>query len=257
MLKRSLLIVGLASSCLLASSFATAGGGSMVFDPTNFMENIETAMATVETESQGIEAAIREAQMLENSIKNTANTVSDLSGIGAITNDIASLQQQWNLDKTLMTQLGGQDNFVNSVMSQYSASSSNGSFNDYVTVLATKAQQGQQNATSLFANYQNMASELQKTISQRQAIALKNTGALGTNDAIQITNAQLDNLAEINQATLQGIQTLVRQAAYQQAAQSAPDKGGSVSLDQYYKAKANDGQAYLDSVPPTNTIVGY
>lgn len=254
---RSLLIAALVASSLLGSTVATAGGGSMVFDPTNFMENIETAMATVETESQGIESAIREAQMLQNSLKNTANTVSNLSGIGSITNDISSLQQQWGLDKTLMNQLGGQASFVNNVMSQFSASSSNGSFSDYVTALAKASQQGQQNATSLFANYQNMTSEIQKTIGQRQAIAQQNSGVLGTNDAIAVTNAQLDNLSEINQASLQGISTLVRQAAYQQAVQSGKDQASQQSLSTYYSAKQNDGQTFLNSVPTSNTIVGY
>ena len=259
-LKRSCCAVTLAASSVFVSTAAMAGGstiGPIIFDPTNFIENIQKAMSTVEIESQGIEEAIRQAQMLEDSIKNTASTVSNLSGIGSIGSDIASLQQQWKVDQTLMSELGGQSNFVGTVMSQFSASSSNGSFTDYVTALAGAAQQGQQNATSMFANYQHMSAELQKTINQRQAIAVQNSGVLGTTDAIQVTNAQLDNLAEINQATLQGITTLVRQKSYQQAAESGKDQAAAISLGSYYSAKQREAEAATNSAPNTNVIMGY
>ncbi|MBN3761058.1 hypothetical protein [Burkholderia sp. Ac-20365] len=256
-LKFSLGCIAAAVSLAFLSPAAVAGGGGLVFDPTNFAQNIQTAMATVKTESLDIEEAIRSAQMLENSIKNTANTVSNLSGIGSITNDIASLQSQWNVDQTLMTQLGGQANFVQNVMSQYAATGTDGSFTDYVQALAKAAQQGQQNANGLFSNYTSLTQELQKTINQRQSIALKNSGALGTNDAIQVTNASLDNIAEINQATLQGINTLVRQQAYQQMQQSGRDGANAGSLDSYNNAKSADAQNFINRAPTATTIMGY
>lgn len=259
-MKRSICVIAFAASSMFLSATATAGGstiGPIIFDPTNFMENIEKAASTVQIESQSLEEAIRQAQMLENSVKNAANTVSNLNGIASIGNDINSLQQQWNVDQTLMNQLGGQSNFVNGVMSQYAATSGTGSFTDYVTALASGAQMGQQNASSMFSNYQNMSSEIQKTINQRQAIATRNSGVLGTVDAIQLTNAQLDNLAEVNQATLQGISTLVRQKAYQQATQAGKEQASANSLDTYYSAKQSAAQAATSTAPTTNVIMGY
>ncbi|MFP3637941.1 hypothetical protein [Paraburkholderia sp. SIMBA_054] len=257
MQKRSVLLISAAFALAGLTNSAFAGGGGIVFDPTNFAQNIQTAIATVKSESLDIEEAIRSAQMLENSIKNTANTLTNLNGIGSITNDIGALQSQWNVDQSLMGQLGGQANFVQNVMSQYAATGTDGSFSDYVGALAKAAQQGQQNANSLFANYTNMTQELQKTISQRQSIALKNTGTLGTNDAIQATNASLDNLAEINQATLQGISTLVRQQAYAEAKETGQTQAVGNAFKAYSDAKQADAQTFINNAPTTTTIMGY
>lgn len=232
-------------------------GGSMVFDPTNYISNAATAAQTLEQETQGIASAIREATMLENQIKNTVNTVENLKGIGSITGDINALTSLWNVDKTLMNQIGGQTQFVQGVMSQYSASGATGSFSNYVGMLSNQSQLGSQNATSLFANYTNMTNEIQSTIQQRQNIAMKNTGALGMNDEIQATNATLDNLSEINQATLQGITTLVRQAAYKQSVEAGQQTSHSNTTSAFDSYMNNGNQAFLNNTTKNNSIMGY
>jgi conjugal transfer/entry exclusion protein len=250
----------LSVTVVLFSAFAAPdafAGGQLVFDPTNLVENAATAVQTLQTETQGVASAIREATMLENQIKNTVNTVENLKGIGSITGDINALQSLWNVDKTLMNQIGGQTQFVQSVMGQYSASGSTGSFTNYVGMLANQSQLGSQNATSLFANYTNMTNEIQSTIQQRQNIAMKNTGALGMNDEIQATNATLDNLSEINQATLQGITTLVRQAAYKQSVDAGVATAHSNTSSAFDTYMNNGNQAFLNNTTVNNSIMGY
>lgn len=240
----------------VASADAVAGGGGgIVFDPTNFAENIQTAISTVASESLALESKIREIEMLANSVKNTTNTIQGLNGIGNLGASLQALTQQWNVDNTLMTQLGGEQNFVGNVMAQYGASNT-GSFSTFVSQQAGQVALGQQNATSLFANYTNMTNEMNKTMQQRQAIAAKNTGALGTNDAIQATNASLDNLAEINQATLQGISTLVRQEAYKQSQQTGGDSSRNNNLTSYYNQLQTDSAAQTNTAAPAS-IMGY
>ncbi len=243
----------------ISSGLAWAGGGmgNIVFDPSNYAENLRTAISTLHQESMQIDAAMRQVQMLEDSIKNTANTVTGLDGIGTLGQSLQSLQSQWNIDSTLMSQLGGQQQFVSNVMAQYGALGNTGSFTDYVQSLARASQLGQANATSLIDNYTNMTSELQKTMAQRAAIAAKNTGALGTNDAIQVTNASLDNLAEINQATLEGISTLVRQNALQAADKAGQDNAGSAVLDSYYQNVQTDASKASQTSPQAQPILGY
>ncbi|VVE14138.1 MULTISPECIES: hypothetical protein [Pandoraea] len=235
------------------------GGGSIVFDPTNFAQNIQTAAHTLAQEQLQIESAVREVQMLQNSIKNSANTVTNLSGISsAVGADqaVSGLMNQWNVDASLMQQLGGQANFVQGVMSQYAANPTNGSFSSYMQNLAGQSAAGQQNATSLIANYTNMSNELQKTMQQRQSIVTKNTGLLGTNDSIAITNASLDNISEINQATLQGIQTLVRQEAYKQSVNAADTQSSqqAISNGSAMAQKAANG---VRGVSTATNILGY
>ncbi|MBP0633126.1 MULTISPECIES: hypothetical protein [unclassified Cupriavidus] len=242
-----------------AAAPAFAGGGGIVFDPSNFAQNIQQVVHTVAQEQLAIQAAVRQVQMLANSIKNASNTVKSVSGIGAITDaeqTISSLMAQWNVDATLIQQLGGQSNFVQGVMSQYAANPMAGSFTNYVQNLANQSAAGQQNATSLIANYTNMSKELQKTMQKRQAIASQNTGALGTNDSIAITNASLDNLAEINQATLQGIQTLVRQAAYKESVEAANSQS-SMQLHNNASDMAQKAANSVSGVPGATKILGY
>lgn len=260
MLKRKFLVAAAICGTGMCSTSVFAGGGGIVFDPTNLVQNMMTAGSSVKTEMLQIEAAVRDAEQLENSIKNTVNTVKNFQGMGSIAADIGALQSQWNVDSTLMSQMGGQQAFVQNVMAQYSALGTNGTFTDYVTSMATASAQGQQKAQQLFQNYQLMTNEVQKTIQQRQAIAQKNTGLLGTNDAIAATNASLDNLSEINQATLQGITTLVGQQAYQQsvtAGQQTSTKQSGDTLDAYYKALQIDSQTFTNSTPAVTTIMGY
>jgi len=239
---------------------AFAGGaGGIVFDPTNFSQNILTAMHTLAQEQLEIQAAVRQVQMLANSVKNAGNTVQNLSGINSITGadrTISGLMAQWNVDSSLINQLGGQGNFVQGVMAQYAANPTAGSFTSYVQNLANQSAAGQQNATSLIANYTNMSSELQKTMQQRQSIAAQNSGALGTNDSIAITNASLDNIAEINQATLQGIQTLVRQAAYKQSVDTA-NAQSSLELHNNASDMAQKAANSVSGVPTATNILGY
>lgn len=258
MLKLRKLIAILALSAAGTPAFA-GGAGGIVFDPTNFAQNIQTAVHIVAQEKLAIEAAIRDVQMLTNSTKNAGNTVKNLAGINSITDTtqtISSLMTQWNVDTSLIQQLGGQSNFVQGVMAQYAANPTAGSFNNYVQNLAGQSAAGKQNATSLIANYTNMSNELQKTMQQRQSIASQNTGALGTNDSIAITNASLDNIAEINQATLQGIQTLVRQAAYKQSVDSA-NAQSSVQLHNNASDMAQKAANSVSGVSSATKILGY
>ncbi|WP_321816703.1 MULTISPECIES: hypothetical protein [unclassified Paraburkholderia] len=249
----SAFVVGSAAYANQAMAF------DMVYDPTNFVENLASATHSLAQEELQIQAAVRQVTMLENSVKNTENTISSLKGINSITSasqTISSLLSQWNTDETLMNELGGESTFISGVLSQYAASSSTGTLTDYIARLSAQQTIKQENATSLFANYQNMASELQKTITQRQTIAAKNTGALGTSDEIAITNAQLDNIAEINQATLQGIQTLVRQSAYNQTADLARTTNESTT-----RSTANTmgtaAAAGTSGISTATTLLGY
>lgn len=251
------LVVLLALSAATAPTFA--GGGGIVFDPTNFMENIQTAIHTLSQEQLEIESAVREVQMLGNSVKNAGNTVSNLTGITSIVGadqSISGLMNQWNVDKSLITQLGGEGNFVQGVMTQYAANPSSGNFTSYIQNLAGQSAAGQQNATSLISNYTNMSNELQKTMQQRQAIATQNTGLLGTNDSIAITNASLDNISEINQATLQGIQTLVRQEAYKQSVEAANTQS-SQQANSTSSAMAQKAANSVSGIPTATNILGY
>jgi conjugal transfer/entry exclusion protein len=254
------LIAILALSVVGTPAFAGGGGaGGIVFDPTNFAQNIQTAVHTLAQEQLLIQSAVREVQMLANSLKNAGNTVKNLAGISSITDAdqaISGLMTQWNVDASLIQQLGGQGNFVQGVMAQYAANPTVGSFTNYVQNLASQSSAGKQNATSLIANYTNMSNEIQKTMQQRQAIALQNTGTLGTNDSIAITNASLDNIAEINQATLQGIQTLVRQAAYKQSVDTA-NAQSSLHLHNNASDMAQKAANSVSSVPSATKILGY
>jgi conjugal transfer/entry exclusion protein len=253
------LLAFLALSAAAFPAFAGGGGGSIVFDPTNFAQNIQTAVHTLAQEQLQIQSAVREVTMLANSVKNAQNTVNNLSGIRSIAGaegSINSLMNQWNVDASLMNQLGGQANFVSGVMTQYAANPTSGSFTSYIQNLASQSAAGQQNATSLIANYTNMSNELQKTMQQRQAIALQNSGALGANDQVQITNASLDNIAEINQATLQGIQTMVRQEAYKQSVEAANTQSSQQS-NSNASAMAQKAANSVVSVPTAANILGY
>ncbi|MBW4953766.1 hypothetical protein KZW03_30155, partial [Klebsiella pneumoniae] len=122
---------------------AYAGGaGKIVFDPTNLVQNIQTAVHTLAQEQLQIESAVRQVQMLGNSIKNAGNTIKNLSGIRSIVDAdqaLSGLLNQWNVDKSLMSQLGGQANFVQGVMAQYAANPSNGSFTTFIQSLANQS----------------------------------------------------------------------------------------------------------------------
>lgn len=239
------------------SAFAGGAAGGIVFDPTNYIQNMSTAFNTLKTETLQIEAGIQRAAQLENSIKNTYNTVKNAQGMGAITTDIGALQSQWNVDTQIMSQIGGQQNFVQNVMSTYSALGTGGTFTDYVTGLAKASAAGQQNAQSILNNYSNMSQVLQQSIANRQSIAQKNTGALGTNDSIAVTNSALDNLAMVNQASLQGIQTLVRQAAWQQSQTAGKQAAENQSFTNYYNARATDANNFTNNAPTATGIMGY
>lgn len=257
MLKRNLATIALTCLSTTFAPAAFAGGGGIVFDPTNYVQNLQTAFNTLKTEALQVEAGIQRAQQLENSIKNTYSTVKNFNGMGSITADINALQNQWSTDTQIMAQLGGQEEFVSNVMSTYSALGTDGTFTDYVTGIANAAAAGQKNAQSILQNYSNMTNVLQKSIATRQSIAQKNSGSLGTNDSIAVTNAALDNLSEINEATLQGIQTLVRQAAYQQSQQAAGQKAQSTAFDSYYNARQTDATKFTTNAPAANGIMGY
>lgn len=260
MLKLRKLLALLALSAAGAPAFAGGGGGgSIVFDPSNFAQNIQTATHTIANEQLAIQAAVRDVQMLANSIKNAGNTVNNLAGIRTITDAdqaITGLMAQWSVDASLIKQLGGQSNFVQGVMAQYAANPAAGSFTSHMQNLASQSAAGQQNATSLIANYTNMSNEIQKTIQKRQSIAAQNTGTLGTNDSIAITNASLDNIAEINQATLQGIQTLVRQAAYKQSVDAANTQS-SLQLHNNASDMSQKAANSVSGVPSATKILGY
>ncbi|MGF6604301.1 FtsZ-binding cell division protein ZapB [Paraburkholderia sp. GAS448] len=252
------LVALLTLSAATVPAFA-GGGGGLVFDPTNFMENIQTAIHTLAQEQLEIESAAREVQMLENSVKNAGNTVKNLSGITSIVGadqSVSGLMNQWNVDASLMNQLGGEANFVTGVMSQYAANPATGSFTSYVQNLASQSAAGQQNATSLIANYTNMSNELQKTMQQRQSIATQNSGLLGTNDSIAITNAALDNISEINQAALQGIQTLVRQEAYKQSVDAA-DTQSAQQAQQTSSSMSQNAANAVSNIPVVTNLLGY
>ena len=253
-------VIGLVPVLLAAAAPAHAGGstiGPVTFDAMNYLQNIQKAASTLEIEAQSVASAVREASMLENSVKNAANTVQNLKGIGSIAGDINALQSLWNVDSTLMNQLGGQAQFVQTVMGQYSATGGAGSFTNYLGMLANQKQMGSQNASALFSNYQHMTGEIQSTIQQRQTIAAQNSGMLGTNGQIQITNAELDNLSEINQATLEGISTLVRQAAYDQSVEAGQLAAHSATSNAYNTYIQNGVQGFQSATPAVTSIMGY
>lgn len=253
-------VTALVWTLLAATTPAYAGGstiGPIIFDPTNYMVNIQKSAATLQKEIQGVASAVREATMLENSVKNAVNAVKNLKGVGSITGDINALQSLWNVDSTLVNQLGGQAQFVQNVMGQYAATGASGSFSSYLGMLANQQQLGSKNAAALFANYQHMTGEIQSTIQQRQTIATQNSGTLGKNDQIQVTNAQLDNLSEINQATLEGISTLVRQAAYDQSVEAGQLTAHSQTSTAYGTYIQNGVQAFQSAHPAVTSIMGY
>lgn len=230
-----------------------------VYDPINYVENLASAVHSLAQEELQISAAVRQVTMLANSVKNTQNTISSLSGIKSITQanqTISSLLSQWNTDATLINQLGGESSFISGILSQYAASSSTGTLTDYIARLSSEKTIKQENATSLFSNYENMSSELQKTIKQRQTIAAQNSGALGMSDEVAVTNAQLDNIAEINQAVLQGIQTLVRQSAYTQTADLARTTNEATTRSTASTMGTN-AAAGVSGVSTATTLLGY
>ncbi|WP_321935254.1 hypothetical protein [Paraburkholderia sp. J8-2] len=246
------------AASLLTADLAYAGGGgggSIVFDPTNFIENCMTAAQTLQSESYDLQQVIQTASVMQNTLKNTVNSVAGLTGIGSI-GDVTSLKAQFNVDQSLISQLGGMSNFVGGVMNQYAADSSNGSATSYIQMLANQAAAHQQNATSLISNYTNMSNEMQKTIQTRASIAAQNSGALGTNDQIQVTNASLDNLAEINQASLQGLQTLVRQAGYDESRRAATVSNASDAAAAY-QAATQQSVTNANKLQQATSILGY
>ncbi|MGF6440593.1 hypothetical protein [Paraburkholderia youngii] len=259
MLKRNLATLAVAGTfaTFAPATFAGGAAGGIVFDPTNYVQNLQTAYNTLKTEALEIEAGIQRAQQVEASIKNTYATVKNFNGMGSIAADINALQSQWATDTQIMSEVGGQEEFVSNVMSTYSALGTNGTFSDYVTGIANAAAAGQKNAQSILANYSNMTNVLQKSIATRQSIAQKNTGTLGTNDSIAVTNAALDNLSEINEATLQGIQTLVRQAAWQQSQQAGQQQAQGSAFSDYYNARQTDATKFTTNAPSVTGIMGY
>lgn len=197
------------------------GGGGIVIDPSNLVQNTMTAINAAKIEINTLNGYIQQARATVNlakslekvgNIKSLSNLEASLAGFARLKQ--TSVQLADTLEKSRALTLGLQAEY-------------GGSNLPWREFLARKAQVDAASGAALAYQYSQLATSMQNISTRRQAILAQLDEVGGQTAALQVVGVQLDTLVSQNQAmatTLAAegqarqVQKNVDQAAAEQAA---------------------------------------
>ncbi|MCP3023780.1 hypothetical protein [Cupriavidus basilensis] len=217
---------------LIAGTEAHAGGGGIVFDPTNWVQNTATAISTVKQEGISIQNAARLAQMMIDGRKMVQLREMGISDLAQAEQMVAQIGRLSGADDTLLQALGKKSDFIGDVMGLYGASQS-GNFGSFVNGITQRAALGNANAANLINKHEALNQGIQVAQQKRLRIANEIGNVPGATQAIQVATAALDTLIEQNQLQSSAVSAQLASAAKKEAADTARAKAADQSVSDY------------------------
>ncbi|MGT2455697.1 hypothetical protein ACU4GI_21760 [Cupriavidus basilensis] len=217
---------------LIAGTEAHAGGGGIVFDPTNWVQNTATAISTVKQEGISVQNAARLAQMMIDGRKMVQLRELGISDLAQAEQMVAQIGRLSGADDTLLQALGNKRDFIGDVMGLYGASQS-GNFNNFVSNLTQRAALGNANASNLLNKHDALNQAIQTAQGKRMRIASEIGNVPGATQAIQVATAALDTLIEQNQVQSAAVAAQLASAAKTEAADTASAKAADTNARDY------------------------
>ncbi|WP_416047370.1 hypothetical protein [Cupriavidus basilensis] len=217
---------------LIAGTEAHAGGGGIVFDPTNWVQNTATAISTVKQEGISIQNAARLAQMMIDARKMVQLREMGISDLAQAEQMVAQMGRLSGADDTLLQALGNKRDFIGDVMGLYGASQS-GNFNNFVSNMTQRAALGNANASNLLNKHDALNQAIQTAQGKRMRIASEIGNVPGATQAIQVATAALDTLIEQNQVQSAAVAAQLASAAKKEAADTASAKAADSNARDY------------------------
>ncbi|MGE8451106.1 MAG: hypothetical protein ACN6OP_10905 [Pseudomonadales bacterium] len=217
---------------LIAGTEAHAGGGGIVFDPTNWVQNTATAISTVKQEAISVQNAARLAQMMIDGRKMVQLRELGISDLAQAEQMVAQIGRLSGADDTLLQALGNKRDFIGDVMGLYGASQS-GNFNNFVGNMTQRAALGNANASNLLNKHDALNQAIQTAQGKRMRIASEIGNVPGATQAIQVATAALDTLIEQNQMQSAAVAAQLASAAKKEAADTASAKAADTNARDY------------------------
>lgn len=205
---------------LIAGTEAHAGGGGIVFDPTNWIQTSVTAASTVKQEAIAVANAARTVQMVINSGKMIQLRELGISDLAQAEQMVAQIGRLNGADDALLQALGKKTDFIGDVTALYGASQTN-NFGSFVNGITQRAALGNANAANLINKHEALNQGIQIAQQKRLKIANEIGNVPGATQAIQVATAALDTLIEQNQLQSAAVSAQLASAAKKEAADTA------------------------------------
>ena len=241
---RHILLVLALSSGVSEEAFAQ----EVVFDPSNFSQNIITAAKAVKTEVYQDANILYQYQMMANQYLQSVRlaTAPMTDAFNAITGDIAQINQYKDTLTALYGSLQDGASWIGHVQSMISTSGK--SPMQWYSDMRSLYDQGNSVATNIFQMGNNIMTHTQQ-LAQRRAQLQSQLSLSPTQQATaQLTTHYLDIVTSQNADMLQLMAARAQQDA-QKSSQDATQNSAAAGLMQSFTAQQNAERASYDSLP--------
>jgi len=186
------IILGVAA-CTMSLHASAIFGSGVVWDPTNWIQNNSTALASVKTEVNTAKTLIQQTQTaiaMAKSIKGVA----DMDGLAQVKASLGLYKELADVGNRLENDFRQSAELTERVTAKYGASDM--SWEDYMK--SSSRIEKQQRETSA-QRYRAINASIEQTSRQRQAIVTKLGAVQGQTEAMQTVGAAIDVLIGQNQ----------------------------------------------------------
>lgn len=234
------LISSASAAVLLLFAGQSATAQEIVFDPTNFAQNVITAAKAIQGEIYQDTNIVYQYQMEANQLKQATgiNPTALMTQYNAITSDITSMQSYVNNLQNLYGQLQSGQGWINKV--QGLVASQGKTPQQFITDQATLASQGNQQAVNLFQSGNNIAQHQQQLMQRRQQLQDSITLNPTQQATAEATTHYLDIVTSQNNDLIQLQTQAAQQAAQKQAAAAQQQNENSQILQQRLQAQQQE-----------------
>lgn len=186
------IILGIAA-CTMSLHASAIFGSGVVWDPTNWIQNNSTALASVKTEISTGKALIQQTQSAI-AMARSVKGIADMDGLAQVKEALKLYTELQLVDRRLENDLQQSAELTERVTAKYGASDM--SWEEY---MKSSSQLEKQQRESSAQRYRAINASIDQTSRQRQAIVSKLGSVQGQTEAMQTLGAAIDVLIGQNQ----------------------------------------------------------
>lgn len=205
-------LIGLAMLCACQSSFAV-----IVFDPTNWIQNTSTAIATVKTEITQATSLINQYQQLRNELRNLKEM--GVVGVAAraldLENELRAVQELKSASQNLYSALQTNGDYVGGIQKLINVSALTPE--TWLKREASMVQQKNANATYLMETGKASLKAIESAQKQRDKVLSENDFTEGIRGTAMKTNVLIGNMISVQSQMVQQLIASSDVTASQQA----------------------------------------
>ena len=220
------------ASTLVVALHSTTAAALVVYDPSVHYQTTFASIKATAMEIKTIKANInRLKQLAENLKSNKGMAIADLAQLAGVENSVTRGMDVLRAAQDVNNALRGQGNTLEKVMSVWGASSR--SWTSMSAMIADQAKYKKATAKALDDESTAALNAVNSAIAKRREILAKSGAVEGSTAAVQAATAMLENIAQINEASLRQNSLIAKQSAAKEAGEAAAIDAARIKQDAF------------------------